>query len=164
PAILEQIKTKEAGGYTYEAADASLELLIRRAEGWEQEFFEVESFRVAVDKWEEAVLAEATVKVKAGGQRHIATAEGAGPVGALDAAFRKTIGQLYPELANIELTDYRVRVLDTSSGTGAQVRVLIDSSNGDREWTTIGVSENIIEASWEALSDSIVFGLLHPRA
>lgn len=165
PAILETIKAKESGGYTFEAADASLELLIKRAQGWEQDFFQVESFRVAVDKWEGAgVLAEATVRVQAAGDRHIATAEGAGPVGALDAAFRKTIGQLYPELSHIELTDYRVRVLDTTSGTGAVVRVLIDSTNGEREWTTIGVSENIIEASWEALTDSIVFGLLHPRS
>ena len=137
PAILTTIKDKEAHGYTFEAADASLELLIKRAQGWEQDYYEVESFRVAVDKWEGAgVLAEATVRVQAGGERHIATAEGAGPVGALDAAFRKTIGQLYPELANIELTDYRVRVLDTSHGTGAMVRVLIDSTNGDREWTS----------------------------
>ncbi len=162
--ILDVVKDKEAGGYTYEAADASLELLMRRAQGWEQDWFDVESFRVTVDQWEGAgTLAEATVRVQAGGDRHIATAEGAGPVGALDNAFRKAMGEIYPELANIELTDYRVRVLDTKSGTGAVVRVLIDSTNGEREWTTIGVSENIIEASWEALTDSIVYGLLHPR-
>ena len=164
PMILSTIKDMEAGGYAFEAADATLELLMRRAQGWEQPFFDVESFRVTVDKWEGAgTLAEATVKVQAAGERHIATAEGAGPVGALDNAFRKAIGEIYPELANIELTDYRVRVLDTKSGTGAVVRVLIDTSNGEREWTTVGVSENIIEASWEALTDSIVYGLLHPR-
>jgi 2-isopropylmalate synthase len=164
PNILETLVEKEAGGYTFEAADASLELLMRRAPGWEQDFFDIESFRVTVDQWQDAgTLAEATVRVQAAGDRHIATAEGSGPVGALDNAFRKAIGQIYPELANIELTDYRVRVLDTTSGTGAVVRVLIDSSNGERDWTTIGVSENIIEASWEALTDSIVYGLLHPR-
>jgi 2-isopropylmalate synthase len=162
--ILETIMEKEAAGYTFEAADASMELLMRRAQNWEQDYFDVESFRVTVDKWQGAgTLAEATVRVQAGGERHIATAEGAGPVGALDNAFRKAIGQIYPELASIELTDYRVRVLDTKSGTAAVVRVLVDSTNGEREWTTIGVSENLIEASWEALTDSIVYGLLHPR-
>jgi 2-isopropylmalate synthase len=162
--ILETIMEKEAGGYTFEAADASMELMMRRAQNWEQDYFVVESFRVTVDKWEGAgTLAEATVRVQAAGDRHIATAEGAGPVGALDNAFRKAIGQIYPELSNIELTDYRVRVLDTKSGTAAVVRVLVDATNGEREWTTVGVSENIIEASWEALTDSIVYGLLHPR-
>lgn len=164
PAIVEMVKAKESAGYAYEAADASLELLMRRAQGWEHAYFDVESFRVTVDKWEGAgTVAEATVRVKAADERHIATAEGAGPVGALDTALRKALGHTYPELDHIELTDYRVRVLDTTSGTGAMVRVLIDSSNGEREWTTIGVSENIIEASWEALTDSIIFGLTHPR-
>jgi 2-isopropylmalate synthase len=164
PRILETVKDKEAGGYAYEAADASLELLMRRASGWEHEFFDVESFRVTVDKWEGAgTVAEATVRVQVGDERQIATAEGEGPVGALDTAFRKALGAKYPELDHIELTDYRVRVLDTRQGTGAMVRVLIDTTNGERDWTTIGVSENIIEASWEALTDSLVFGLLHPR-
>lgn len=137
---------------------------MRRAMGWQQPWFEIESFRVTVDKWEGAgTLAEATVKVQAADERHIATAEGEGPVGALDTAFRKALGSIYPELDHIELTDYRVRVLDTKQGTGAVVRVLIDSSNGEQDWTTIGVSENIIEASWEALTDAFIFGLLHPR-
>lgn len=165
PKIVETVKEKEAEGYAYEAADASLELLMRRAMGWEQQYFEIESFRVTVDQWEGAeTIAEGTVRVQAAGARHIETAQGDGPVGALDTAFRKAIGSIYPELDNIELTDFRVRVLDTKSGTGAVVRVLIDSSNGESEWTTIGVSENIIEASWEALTDSIVFGLLHPHS
>jgi len=119
---------------------------------------------VTVDSWEGTeTIAEATVRVQAQERRHIETAQGEGPVGALDTAFRKALGSVYPELDNIELTDFRVRVLDTKIGTGAVVRVLIDSSNGEREWTTIGVSENIIDASWEALTDSILFGLLHPR-
>jgi 2-isopropylmalate synthase len=165
PAMIAKVKEKEAEGYAYETADASLELLMRRAMDWEQEFFEIESFRVTVDQWEGAeTMAEATVRVQAAGERHIETAQGEGPVGALDTAFRKALGNIYPELDHIELTDFRVRVLDTKIGTGAVVRVLIDTSNGEREWTTIGVSENIIEASWEALTDSILFGLLHPRA
>ncbi len=165
PDLLDTVKEREALGYTFEAADASLELLMRRAMGWEQSFFDVESFRVTVDQWEGAgTLAEATVRVQVSDTRQIATAEGAGPVGALDTAFRSALGSTYPELDHIELADYRVRVLDTKQGTGAVVRVLIDSSNGERDWTTVGVSENIIEASWEALRDSLVFGLLHPRS
>ena len=104
---------------------------------------------------------EATVVVSVGGEQLSAAAEGNGPVNALDAALRQCIGPRYEHLANIHLTDYRVRVLDTGVGTGAVTRVLVDSNNGERTWTTIGVSENIIEASWLALYDSIVFGLLH---
>jgi 2-isopropylmalate synthase len=105
-------------------------------------------------------LSEATIKVHVGDERVLATAEGNGPVNALDAALRKAIGAKFPELSHLHLTDYKVRVLDTAKGTGAVTRVLIDSTDGERTWTTIGVSENIIEASWEALSDSLVFGLL----
>jgi 2-isopropylmalate synthase len=101
--------------------------------------------------------------VIARGERHIETAEGRGPVGALDNALRKALKNEYPELEQMTLEDYRVRVLDENTGTGAVVRVLIDVSNGEREWTTVGVSENILEASWEALVDSYTFGLLHPR-
>ena len=95
-----------------------------------------------------------------GGERLIATAEGNGPVNALDTALRSAIGERYPALAHVHLTDYKVRVLDTAKGTGAVTRVLVDSTNGERTWTTIGVSENIIEASWQALFDSLVYGLL----
>jgi 2-isopropylmalate synthase len=118
-----------------------------------------------VEKREDAegTLAEATVKVRAHGERHISTAEGHGPVGALDNALRKALAPLFPELHEISLEDYRVRVLDETHGTGATVRVLIDTSNGQREWTTVGVSDNVIEASWEALVDSLLYGLLHPR-
>ena len=108
-----------------------------------------------------AFVTEATVKVIVGDDRVLATAEGNGPVNALDAALRKAIGPVYPELAHVHLTDFKVRVLDTSHGTAAVTRVLIDTTDGDRTWTTIGVSENVIEASWAALEDSIVFGLLH---
>jgi 2-isopropylmalate synthase len=106
-------------------------------------------------------VTEATVKVVVDDERVIATAEGNGPVNALDQALRNAIGPKFPGLAHVHLTDYKVRVLDTERGTAAVTRVLIDSTDGERTWTTIGVSENIIEASWEALADSIVYGLLH---
>jgi 2-isopropylmalate synthase len=101
--------------------------------------------------------------VHVGDQRLLAVSEGNGPVNALDSALRKAVGAAYPELARVHLTDYRVRVLDTASGTGAVTRVLIDSTDGTRTWSTIGVSDNIIEASWQALSDSVVYGLLYNR-
>ncbi len=163
---LEHVKERESRGYTFEVADASLDLLMRRAAGWEQDFFRIESYRVHVEERVgdgEPPLAEATVKVQTRGTRHIESAEGQGPVGALDDALRKALANDYPELGHMTLEDYRVRVLGEDVGTGATVRVLIDTSNGEREWTTVGVSENIIEASWEALTDAYLFGLLHPR-
>ena len=164
PKLLAELKDREARGYTFEVADASLELLMRRHDGWKQPFFDVESYRVNVERREdEEAVAEATVKVRAGGARHVESAEGHGPVGALDNALRKALSNEYPELENITLEDYRVRVLDENIGTGATVRVLIDTSNGQGEWTTVGVSSNIIEASWEALTDGYLYGLLHPR-
>jgi 2-isopropylmalate synthase len=166
PALLGELKDREARGYTFEVADASLDLLIRRASGWEQPFFRIESYRVHVEERVgdgEAPLAEATVKVRTNGTKHIESAEGQGPVGALDNALRKALVNEYPELSHISLEDFRVRVLDETHGTGAVVRVLIDTSNGQREWTTVGVSENIIEASWEALVEGYLYGLLHPR-
>ncbi|MFM8943989.1 MAG: citramalate synthase [Actinomycetota bacterium] len=161
--LLADVKEREAHGSTFEVADASLELLMRRHLGWRQPFFDVESFRVHVEHAAGTSLAEATVKLTAQGERHIESAEGQGPVGALDNALRKALSNAYPELAYLALEDYRVRVLDESGGTGARVRVLIDTSNGQRGWTTVGTSEDIIEASWEALVDGYLFGLLHPR-
>jgi len=158
------IKEKEHEGFHFEAADGTFELLMRRATGWEQDFFTLESFRVTVDDGADAgVNTEATVKVHIGGERIIRTAEGNGPVNALDRALRDAIGSKYPQLASIHLTDYKVRVLDTQKATGAVTRVLLDSTDGERQWTTIGVSENIIDASWQALFDSIVYGLLHAQ-
>ena len=168
--VLDELKRLEHEGFHFEVADGSLELLLRRATGWAPEFFRVESFRIITDHGENAgettsapfgVTTEATVKVHVGPERIVATAEGNGPVNALDAALRRAIGPHFPELAPIHLTDYRVRVLDTGKGTGAVTRVLIDTTDGEVVWTTIGVSENIIEASWQALYDSVVFGLLH---
>ena len=168
--VLDELKRLEHEGYHFEVADGSLELLLRRATGWTAEFFTVESFRIITDHGEKAegttsapfgVTTEATVKVHVGAERIVATAEGNGPVNALDAALRAAIGPKFPSLASIHLTDYRVRVLDTGKGTGAVTRVLIDTTDGEVLWTTIGVSENIIEASWQALYDSVVYGLLH---
>jgi 2-isopropylmalate synthase len=160
--VVEQLKELEHQGYHFEVADGSLELLMRAATGWKQSFFTLESHRVITELREDgSFLTEATVKVVVGDDRVIATAEGNGPVNALDAALRQAIGPVFPQLAHVHLTDFKVRVLDTNRGTGAVTRVLIDSTDGDRTWTTIGVSENVIEASWAALSDSIVFGLLH---
>jgi 2-isopropylmalate synthase len=162
--VVDTLKALEHEGYHFEAADGSLELLLRRATGWEPTYFEVESYRVITDELSGGrASTEATVKVRVGGERRVATAEGNGPVNALDAALRSAVAGAYPELARVHLTDYKVRVLDTAKGTGAVTRVLIDSTDGERSWSTIGVSENIIEASWQALCDSIVYGLLHAR-
>jgi 2-isopropylmalate synthase len=171
--VVEKLKTLEHEGFHFEAADGSLELLLRDATGWEHSFFELESFRVTVEHRAPEngstgttgakVVTEATVKVRIGDERLIETAEGNGPVNALDQALRKAIGSRHPGLSQLHLTDYKVRVLDTAKGTGAVTRVLIDSTDGDRSWSTIGVSENIIEASWQALADSVVYGLFHAQ-
>jgi 2-isopropylmalate synthase len=159
--VVETLKRLEHEGYHFEAADGSLELLMRRATGWEQDFFLVESFRVITDEvGDRAFTTEATIKVHVGGERVVTTAEGNGPVNALDKALRLAIGQRYPALEHVHLTDYKVRVLDTAKGTAAVTRVLIDTTDGEKSWSTIGVSENIIEASWQALFDSIVYALV----
>lgn len=170
--VIDTLKKLEHEGYHFEAADASLELLMRGAAGWEQPFFRLESFSVDTDHrsgtnarlWNDVAVdveTSATVKVWVDDTRHLAVGEGNGPVNALDAALRNALGDIYPALDRISLTDFKVRVLDTGKGTGAITRVLLDSTDGAREWTTIGVSENIIEASWQALVDSLVYGLLH---
>jgi 2-isopropylmalate synthase len=172
--VVEQLKRLEHEGYHFEVADGSLELLMRRATGWKPDWFEVESFRVITDDHTgiatltdatgATVTTEATVKMTRGGTRVIATAEGNGPVNALDMALRKALNGNFPALERVHLTDYKVRVLDTQKGTGAVTRVLIDSTDGEQTWTTIGVNENIIEASWQALLDSVHFGLLRSEA
>jgi 2-isopropylmalate synthase len=172
--VVETLKHLEHEGYHFEVADGSLELLLRQATGWEPDWFRVESFRVitddarGVDTLTEhtaaTVTTEATVKVHVGGRRVIATSEGNGPVNALDNALRKALNGRFPALEHVHLTDYKVRVLDTQKGTGAVTRVLIDSTDGDGTWTTIGVNENIIEASWQALLDAVHVGLLRAGA
>ena len=162
--ILKSVKELEHVGYHFEAADGSFEILIRKETGTYTAFFELESFRVIMDKQaDRSVSTEATIKVKCKGRRYVETAEGNGPVNARDTALRMAIGKAYPELNDISLTDYKVRVLDEKKGTGAVVRVLIDSTDGEKVWSTIGVSENIIEASWQALVDSIDYGLTHKK-
>jgi len=155
---VEQLKQREHRGYHYEAAQASFELLLRREAEVYEPLFELESFRVTTEKREDGeVETEATIKVRVDGERYVEVAEGNGPVNALDKALRAAIGARHPHLADVELTNYKVRILDEAHGTGAVTRVLLDSTDGKREWGTIGVSENIIEASWEALVDSLAY-------
>jgi 2-isopropylmalate synthase len=170
--VVATLKTLEHAGYHFEAADASLELLMRGAGGWEQQYFQLESFSVdmahrsgtGARAWNEVTVdveTQASVKLWVDGERRLALGEGNGPVNALDAALRAALNGRYPALERISLTDFKVRVLDTGKGTGAITRVLLDSTDGNRSWSTIGVSENIIEASWQALVDSVVYGILH---
>jgi 2-isopropylmalate synthase len=160
---VERVKEREHRGYHYEAADASFELLLRRESGEYSSLFRLESFRVITEKRADGrVETEATIKIWVEGRRYVRTAEGNGPVNALDRALRAAITDLHPHLADIELTDYKVRILDTHDGTGAVTRVLLDSSDGHSSWGSIGVSQNIIEASWEALVDSLEYAF-QPR-
>lgn len=161
--VIDELKRLEHEGYQFEAADASLELLMRRAAGWQQDFFRVESMRLITDELgDSAFSTEATVKVWVGDERFVFTAEGNGPVNAIDAALRRAVQKAYPHLSKVHLIDFKVRILDGGEATGAVTRVLLTATDGESEWTTIGVSPNIIEASWRALEDSLVFGLLHP--
>ena len=160
-AILERVKELEHVGYQFEAADGSLELLMRRQLGWVQPFFTVHSFSAFVERRpDQTVVAEATVDVTVGKDRKVSTGDGNGPVNALDQALRAALRDAYPEVDHLHLTDYRVRVLDSSDGTGARVRVLIETSGPDSSWNTIGVHYNVIEASLEALLEGLVVGLL----
>jgi 2-isopropylmalate synthase len=171
--LSERLKGLEAEGFQFEAADASLELLMREAGGWVQPYFRLEGYRVTtyhrnalrggapIEDGESIIDTEASVKLWVGDDRLAAIGEGNGPVNALDAALRSVLTQRFPQLGRIHLTDYRVRVLEGAEATGAVVRVLIDSTDGDRTWSTVGVDSNVIEASWQALVDSLVYGLLH---
>ncbi len=184
--VLDELKVLENVGYHFEAADASLRLLMKRSTGWRNPYFQLESFRVMVEHRPgekmalsenplghyDGVETEATIKLLLLDEdeptdvdratRVVSTGEGNGPVNALDAAFRAGVGDRFPLLDSVELVDYKVRILDAAAGTAAVTRVLIDATDGDRRWTTIGVSENIIEASWQALSDVMVFALESP--
>jgi 2-isopropylmalate synthase len=160
---VELLKEREHRGYHYEAAPASFELLLRKAAGAYVPLFTLESYRVITSKRDVGEAeTEATIRVRVDGQRHVCWALGNGPVNALDKALRKAITDHHPKLAEIELTNYKVRILEESHGTGAVTRVLLESYDGEREWGTIGVSENIIEASWEALVDSLEYAF-QPR-
>ena len=155
---VKRLKEREHRGYQYEAADASFELLLRREAGQYVPLFRLEGFRVITEKRADGKAeTEATIKIWVDGRRHVRTAEGNGPVNALDRALRDAITELHPHLSEIELVNYKVRILDTHHGTGAVTRVLLDSSDGHDSWGSIGVSENIIESSWEALVDSLEY-------
>jgi 2-isopropylmalate synthase len=166
--LLEEIKEREGAGYSYEGADASFDLLARRALGTVPEFFAVESFRVGVERRHNALgelttVSEAVVKIRVAGETLMSVAEGIGPVNALDLALRKDLGKYQPYIADLRLTDYRVRILN--GGTEAITRVLLESADpGDERWTTIGVSPNIIDASFQALVDSVTYRLLRAGA
>jgi 2-isopropylmalate synthase len=158
--VLERVKELEHKGFQFEAADGSFELLVRKEAGTYEPLFRLESWRVLVEKRADGkVETEATIKIWLGGERYVRTAEGNGPVNALDNALREAIGEIHPHLRDIELVNFKVRILDESKGTGAITRVLIDASDGHDVWGTIGVSENVIAASWDALVDSIEYGM-----
>lgn len=164
--ILDDIKHRESLGYSYEVADGSLAILLQSHLDSFTPHFTLESFRVIVDDREDTgahakdAMSEATIKIHVGEERFVATGEGTGPVGALDSALRMAITTFYPEVADIELVDFKVRILDENVGTGAITRVVITSRDKKGTWGTIGLSENIIEASWNALVDSIDYGLM----
>ncbi len=151
-AVLDEVKAAEHRGYAFEAADASFELLVRRVAGTSPSWFELEGYRVVIEKSE------------VGDQRVVAVGEGVGPVHAIDEALRKALAELYPELASIHLVDYKVRILDGRAATKAVTRVMLTSADHDGEWTTVGVSDDIVTASWEALAEGISYGLLRARA
>jgi 2-isopropylmalate synthase len=165
--VIERVKELEHTGYHFEAADGSFELLLRKEAGDYEPLFRLESWRVIVEKRADGhVETEATIKIWLHGERYVRTAEGNGPVHALDRALRAAIADVHPHLRDIELVNFKVRILDERKGTAAITRVLLDASDGHDVWGSIGVSENVIAASWEALVDSLEFGMqpAHDRA
>ena len=161
--ILQRLKDLESEGYQFEAAEASFDLLMREALGKRQQLFEIKGFQVHCDLVqgrEDNSNALATVKLAVNGQDILEAAEGNGPVDALDAALRKALVNFYPQIAFFELTDYKVRILDGNSGTAAKTRVLVESRNGHQRWTTVGVSTNILEASYQAVVEGLEYGLV----
>ena len=159
--IISDLKEKESPGYQYEAAEASFELLMRNALGLQRKFFRIEGFRVMNNKYrmDRAPLTEATIRLYVGGDEVHTASMGDGPVNALDKALRKALTRFYPCLEEMTLTDYKVRVLSGEHGTEAKVRVLVESTDESCQWSTVGVSINIIEASWQALVDSVNYKL-----
>ncbi len=160
-ALLQEIKNLEYEGYQFEGAEASLKLLVNHFSGGVSEPFDVRGFRVVVDQVVNGdFLSEATVKVCVGDRQEHTASDGNGPVHALDLATKKALSRFFPEIEEIHLTDYKVRVLDAKEGTAAKVRVLIESTDGTESWTTVGVSSNVIEASWRAIIDSLLYKLV----
>lgn len=163
--VIKHIKEMENQGLQFEGADASLELFLRKAFAQYEDFFHLKNLKVIMEKNEdEAINAEAVIKLSVGEQTFHTAAEGDGPVNALDNSLRKALTEVYPEISEMHLTDYKVRVLDGSDGTAARVRVLIDSADQSGQWSTVGVSENIIEASWQAIVDSINYLLMKRKS
>jgi 2-isopropylmalate synthase len=163
--VVERVKELEHRGFQFEAADGSFDLLIRRETGDYEPLFRLESWRVISEKREDGrVQTEATIKIWVDGQRYVRVAEGNGPVNALDSALRAAIGERYPHLRDIKLVNYKVRILDEWKATGATTRVLLDATDGSETWGAIGVHENVIEASWDALVDSLEAGMVRSRA
>jgi 2-isopropylmalate synthase len=160
--IINELKDLETQGYQYEGAEASFELLMRRALGMQRNYFKLEGFRVMSNKYrmDKPPLTEATIRLSVGGDEVHTAAMGDGPVNALDQALRKALVRFYPGLDEMELSDYKVRVLSGQSGTAAKVRVLVESRDKHCSWGTVGVSVNIIEASWQAMVDSINYKLM----
>jgi 2-isopropylmalate synthase len=159
--ILQTLEKMEKGGYVYETADASFKMLIKKVLNEHKSFFELEGFRVIVDKSskDEPCLSEATIKLKVNGERAFTVGEGDGPVDALNMALRRALHKFYPDIDHVHLADYRVSILDPEEATAAKTRVVVETSDGESSWTTVGVSENIIEASWEALVDGVEYKL-----
>jgi 2-isopropylmalate synthase len=159
--VAERVKALEHRGFAFEAADGSFDLLIRRETGEYEPLFRLESWRVIAEKREDgSVQTEATIKIWVDGERYVRTAEGNGPVHALDRALRDAIGERHPHLRDIRLVNYKVRILEEWKATGATTRVLLDATDGVDTWGAIGVHENVIEASWDALVDSLEAGML----
>lgn len=160
-AILRRVAEMERDGYSFEGAEASFEIILMQAVGTYRKLFDIVGFRVIVEKRGAGdAVTEATVKLRVDGVERLTVAEGDGPVHALDSALRKALTEFYPSLSDIRLTDFKVRVVNVRAGTAAKVRTIVDSSDGETQWSTVGVSENMIEASWHALVDSVVYGLL----
>jgi 2-isopropylmalate synthase len=159
--ILNLVKHQERRGYQYEGAEGSFELLVKRELGKYGKFFELGGFQVSVEKSAAGVLkSQAVIKIFVNGKEELTAAEGDGPVNALDNAIRKALDKFYPKLKKVHLSDFKVRIINPSDGTGAKVRVMIEMTDGKDEWTTVGVSENIIEASWQAMVDAVEYKLL----
>ncbi len=157
--LVEELKDREFRGYEYEAADASFKLLVAKWLKQRKSFFEVETYRVIIERHGEELWAEATVKLTVNGETVHTVAEESGPIGALDKALRLALDKAYPQLREMTLRDYKVRILESNAGAGSRTRVLIESGDGQRIWGTVGVSDNIIDASWEALRESVEFKL-----
>jgi 2-isopropylmalate synthase len=160
--VVDELKMLEHEGYQYEDAEGSFELLVKRNTGRFKDFFLLERFKVSIhkDSMDGTARSEAMIKIRVGGVSEITAAEGIGPVNALDRALRKALERFYPQVSHMHLTDYKVRVLDTKKGTAAKVRVLIETHGETESWNTVGVSTDVVDASWKALVDSVSYHLL----